>query len=41
MLISQFSAMELPKAEPDMISLDVSAELQHICKGAQAAVALM
>ena len=41
MLVSQFSAMELPKAEPDMISLDVSADLQHICKGAQAAVALM
>ena len=41
LLLSQFSAMELPKAEPDMISLDVSADLQHICKSALAAVALM
>ena len=41
MLASQFRSMELPKAESDMISLDVSADLQHTCKSAQAAVALM
>lgn len=41
MLASQFSAMELPEAEPDMITLDVSADLAHIFKRAQAAVALI
>jgi gluconokinase len=41
MLASQFRSMELPKAESDIISLDVSADLQHTCKSAQAAVALM
>jgi gluconokinase len=41
MLASQFSTMELPDAEADMISLDVSSDLQHIIKRAYAAVALM
>jgi gluconokinase len=41
MLASQFSSMELPEAEPDMISLDVSADIKHVFETAQAAVALM
>jgi gluconokinase len=41
MLASQFSSMQLPESEADIISLDVSADLQHIIDMAHAAVALM
>lgn len=41
MLASQFSSMELPEAETDIISLDVSADLPSILKKAHAAVALI
>jgi gluconokinase len=41
MLASQFSSMQLPESEADIISLDVSADLQHIIDMAHGAVTLM
>jgi gluconokinase len=41
LLASQFSSMQLPKSEADIISLDVSADLQHTIEMAYAAVALI
>jgi gluconate kinase len=41
MLVSQFSSMQLPESEADIISLDVIADLQHIIEMAHGAVTLM
>ncbi|MFT5923686.1 MAG: gluconokinase [Paraglaciecola sp.] len=41
MLASQFSSMQLTEYEDDIISLDVSVDLQHIIEMAHAAVVLM